>query len=69
MAWKWKRMERPDGRTCYIAVNICVKCGIEFTADNPSSTKYCPDCRKQIRAEQNRARVRKHREKKKERIQ
>ena len=65
MAWNWKRMERPDGRTCYRAVNTCVQCGKEFIAENPSTTKYCADCGKQIRAQQNRDRVRRYREKQK----
>ena len=53
----------PNGRTCYRPVNTCEKCGTEFTAENPSSTKYCPECGKEIRAQQNRERVRRYREK------
>ena len=63
MAWTWKRMEKPDGHKYYQAVNTCVQCHREFIAVNPSTTKYCPECGKQIRAQQNRDRVRRFREK------
>ena len=63
MAWKYQRTVLPNGRTCYKSINFCEKCGIEFIAENPSSTKYCPDCGKEIRAQQNRDRVRRYREK------
>ena len=63
MAWKYKRMNSPDGRLWYRAINTCEQCGKEFIADNPSSTKYCPLCGKVIRAQQNRDRVRRYREK------
>ncbi len=63
MAWMWKRVDNPNGRCArYIAVNTCEKCGVEFRSNNPSSTKYCPECGKQIRAQQNRDRVRRYRE-------
>lgn len=63
MAWKYKRMNRPEGGILYRAVNTCEQCGKEFIAENPSSTKYCPECGKVIRAQQNRDRVRRYREK------
>ena len=63
MAWKWERIGTINGCAHYRAVNICVQCGKEFTSNNPSSTKYCPECGKVIRAQQNRDRVRRYREK------
>ena len=62
MAWTYKRMIKPEGGILYRAVNTCEQCGIEFISENPSSTKYCPECGKQIRAQQNRERVRRYRE-------
>ena len=63
MAWQWKRIVLADGHVRYRAVNTCEQCQREFIAENPGSAKYCPECGKQIRAQQNRDRVRKHREK------
>ena len=62
MAWFYKKIKKENGCTCYQAINICEQCGVEFTSDNPGSTKYCPECGKQIRAQQNRDRVRRYRE-------
>ena len=66
MAWQYKRIIRPDGKIWYRATNTCEQCGVEFISDNPSSTKYCPECGKQIRAQQNRDRVRRYRERQKQ---
>lgn len=46
-------------------INICMKCGKRFKSNKPSSTKYCPECGKQIRAQQNRERVRRFRDRNK----
>ncbi len=63
MPWYWKQT-RDQKRHCtvYMAMNTCMKCGKEFRSNNPSSTKYCPECGKLIRAQQNRDRVRRYRE-------
>ena len=63
MPWQWKRMVKPDGHACYRAVNTCEQCQREFISEQPGSAKYCPECGKQIRALQNRERVRRYREK------
>lgn len=44
--------------------NICINCGGLFKAKNPGVAKYCPDCGRIIKDQQNRDRVRKYREKK-----
>lgn len=63
MPWYWKKT-KDEKRHCtvYTAINTCMQCGAEFRSNNPSSTKYCPECGKKIRAQQNRDRVRKYRE-------
>ena len=66
MAWKWVKVETRGCCAVYKPVNTCEQCGVEFSANNPSSTKYCPECGKQIRAQQNRDRVRRYREKQKQ---
>lgn len=45
------------------AVNQCERCGAEFESRSPSSTLYCPECAPIVRAERNRERVRRFREK------
>ena len=42
--------------------NICVNCGQTFKSEN-RNTKYCPECGEKIRAQQNRDRVKRFREK------
>ena len=58
----WKAEADSDGNVSYKAYNNCQQCGKEFYTDFPNA-KYCPECRKQIRAQQNRDRVRRYREK------
>ncbi len=66
MSWRWKRIDNTKGHAVYMAINTCMQCGVEFRSNNPSSTKYCPECGKQIRAQQNRDRVRRYRERQKQ---
>ena len=62
MPWHWEKVSSEKGHTVYMAMNTCMQCGAEFRSNNPSSTKYCPECGKQIRAQQNRDRVRRYRD-------
>lgn len=55
-----------NGHRRYVAMNNCERCGVEFKSDSPSSAKYCPECRKLVSAQQNRDRVRRFRERQKQ---
>lgn len=63
--WYYKREVREDGRAINIATTVCTVCGAEYRNGNVASSLYCPDCAKRIRAEKNRERVRRFREKNK----
>lgn len=66
--WYWKRTQDENGKSFYLAVNVCMRCEKEYNNGNVAASKYCPECAKIVQAEQNRERVKRCRERKKKSV-
>jgi len=59
--WTWKKIITENNEERWIAYRVCDHCGKEYECGGGFNSRYCSDCRPEIRAEQNRERVRNHR--------
>ena len=62
MAWYYKDMGKVGITRYFVAYAICDRCGVEFRSGNVASSKYCPDCQKEVYREKNAERQRRFRE-------
>ena len=69
--WYYKRTEEPDESGHYVlrATGICSICGSEFQNDNVAGSKYCDKCRQAEYNRKNRERVRRFRDRQRQKVQ
>lgn len=62
----WKDIKINDGRIVKMPFKTCERCNEEFNNGNIFAAKYCPECSEEVKKEKTRERVRRFREKNKE---